>query len=143
MVVEVLDMLNMVKSVEDFEEEANKPLNSKGEDDASDNLEKIADYQSYAKGLMNLALLSANASQLREATELCLPTRTVVISLLCLSIMFQLVASSLLVVERLTCKGEEYNKCHKYNVMIGVLCVVIIVVNLLVISIGGPKEECD
>merc|ERR1719483_400387 len=93
-------------------------------------------------GHSSVALLSANASQLREATELCPPRRTIIISLLSISIMFQMVASSLLVVERLTCKREDYRKCHKYNVMIGVICVLIIVVNLLVISLGGPAEEC-
>ena len=103
----------------------------------------MTDYQSYCKGLMNLALLSANASQLREAIELCQPIKTIVISLLSLSVIFQMVASGLLVVERMTCKREDYHKCHKYNVMIGVLCVFIIVVNFLVISLAGPKEECD
>ena len=138
----MLDMLNMAKNVEDFEEEAEKPLNSKDEDDPSEHLEKMTDYQSYCKGLMNLALLSANASQLREAIELCQPMKTIIISLLSLSVIFQMVASGLLVVERMTCKREDYHKCHKYNVMIGVLCVFIIVVNFLVISLAGPKEEC-
>ena len=143
MVVELLDLVNMAKSVDDFEEEAAKPLKSKNEVDPSEHLEKMTDYQSYCKGLMNLALLSANASQLREAIELCQPIKTIVISLVSLSIVLQVLASCLLLVERMTCKLEDYSKCHKYNIIIGMLCFFVVVVNFIVLGIGAPKNECD
>merc|ERR1712242_73452 len=140
---ELLNMIKIAKTVEDFEEEAEKPLGRKNDDDPSEHLVKMSDYQAYCKGLMNIALLSANASQLREAIELCQPMKTIIITLMSLSISLQVAASGLLVVERMTCKKEDYIKCHKYNVMIGILCVFIIVVNFIAISIGGPKDECD
>ena len=140
---ELLDMINMAKTVEDFEEEAEKPLAGKNEEDPSEHLVRMSDYQAYCKGLMNIALLSANASQLREAIELCQPMKTIIITMMSLSITLQVLASGLLVVERMTCKKEDYIKCHKYNVMIGILCFFIILVNFVAISIGSPKNECD
>merc|ERR1712215_233282 len=102
----------------------------------------MVDYKTYAKGLMDVALLTANANQLRHALELCAPFRTLLIVLLSFSIIFQVVCSAILIVERFTCKQEDYSKCHRYNATIGVLVMFIIVVNILATAFGGPGEEC-
>jgi hypothetical protein len=64
---------------------------------------------------MDIALLSANANQLRHALELCAPFRNLLIVLLSMSIVLQVIASGILLVERITFKKEEYSKCHKYD----------------------------
>ena len=64
------------------------------------------------QGLMDIALLSANANQLRHAMELCAPYRSLLIVLFSLSIVLQVVASCLLLVERITCRKKDYVKCR-------------------------------
>ena len=102
-------------------------------DDATAHLEKISDYKTYCKvrhlsypcrfpgpkmynlrpqGLMDIALLSANANQLRHAMDLCAPYRSLLIVLISLSIILQVVASCLLLVERITCRKKDYVKCR-------------------------------
>merc|ERR1711915_149441 len=110
--------------------------------DKEEHLEKMTDYKTYVKGLMDIALLTANANQLRHALELCQPFRQLLIVLLSLSILLQVVASALLLLERLRFKKEEYCKCHKYNATIGLLVIAIIVVNILATAFGGPGYEC-
>ena len=61
---------------------------------------------------MDIALLSANANQLRHAMELCAPYRTLLIVLFSLSITLQVVASCLLLVERVTTKKKDYTKAR-------------------------------
>ena len=61
---------------------------------------------------MDIALLSANANQLRHAMELCAPYKSLLIVLFSLSIVLQVVASCLLLVERITCKKKDYAKCR-------------------------------
>jgi hypothetical protein len=61
---------------------------------------------------MAIALLTANANQLHHAVELCSTFRILLISL---SISLQVIASAILIVERMTFKKEEYSKCHKYD----------------------------
>ena len=67
------------------------------------------------QGLMDIALLSANANQLRHALELCAPYRTLLIVLFSLSILLQVVAGALLAIERFTCKKRDYVMCHRYQ----------------------------
>ena len=62
---------------------------------------------------MDIALLSANANQLRHALELCAPFRTLLIILLSISIVLQVIASGILLIERLTFRKEDYSKCNK------------------------------
>eukprot|EP00090_Calanus_glacialis_P012115 TRINITY_DN20558_c0_g1_i3.p1 TRINITY_DN20558_c0_g1~~TRINITY_DN20558_c0_g1_i3.p1 ORF type:complete len:156 (-),score=37.28 TRINITY_DN20558_c0_g1_i3:90-497(-) len=111
-------------------------------DEKVEHLEKMAQYKTYAKGLMDIALLSANANQLRHALELCAPFRTLLIILLSISIILQVVASAILLIERMSCRKEDYQKCVKYNATIGVLVIIIIVVNILATAFGGPGQEC-
>jgi len=113
------------------------------DDDENFHLLKISDYKTYCKGLMDIALLSANANQLRHALELCAPYRTLLIVLFSLSIVLQVVAGVLLLVERLTCKKKDYVSCHRYNVAIGILILVVIVINILGTAFGGPDLECE
>eukprot|EP00090_Calanus_glacialis_P037776 TRINITY_DN6539_c0_g1_i2.p1 TRINITY_DN6539_c0_g1~~TRINITY_DN6539_c0_g1_i2.p1 ORF type:complete len:113 (+),score=33.10 TRINITY_DN6539_c0_g1_i2:59-397(+) len=99
-------------------DQSTTPLNDSQvtqKDEKEGHLEKMTDYKSYAKGLMDIALLSANANQLRHALELCAPFRNLLIVLLSISIVLQLIASGILLVERMTFKKEEYSKCHKYD----------------------------
>ena len=76
-------------------------------------LKKITDYKTYAKGLMDIALLSANANQLRHAVTLCQPFMTIMVALLSLSIILQVIASSILLIERLTIKNGDYDRVKK------------------------------
>ena len=45
------------------------------QEDDVDHLEKMTDFKSYSKGLMDIALLTANANQLRHTLEICEPFR--------------------------------------------------------------------
>ena len=90
------------------------------------------------QGLMDIALLSANANQLRHALELCQPIKTVMVSLMSLSIFLQVLASCVLLIERLTIKTKDYEAVKKYNATIGVLIIIIIVINIIATAIGGP-----
>ena len=111
-------------------------------DEKIEHLEKIADYITYGKGLMNIALLTANANQLRYALELDSPFRTILITLLIVSILLQLVASCILFAERVTYKtGTDYHICHRYNIAIGVIVIFIIVVNVIAIAFGAPTID--
>jgi len=107
-----------------------------------DHLKKISEYKSYALGLMDIALLSANANQLRESMELCGAYRLLMITLLTLSILLQVIASAILLKERVTCQNKEYKNCHRYNVTVSILVLCIIVVNVLAAAFGGPENEC-
>merc|ERR1712212_977183 len=101
------------------------------EENDADHLEKMTDYKSYSKGLMDIALLTANANQLRHTMEICKPFRVLLVVLLSLSILLQVVASCILLVERLTCCKKDWALCHKYNAAIGCLTIIIIIVNIL------------
>merc|ERR1712183_803477 len=92
-----------------------------------EHLEKMADYKSYAKGLMDIALLSANANQLRHAFDICEPFRTPMVVMILLSILLQVVASCLLLLERVTCHKRDFALCHKYNCAIGMIVIIIII----------------
>merc|ERR1712034_11022 len=107
-----------------------------------DHLKKISEYKTFALGLMDIALLSANANQLRESLELCGPYRPLMITLLTISIVLQVIASAILIKERATYKKEEYKKCHQYNVSVSILVLCIIVINVLATAFGGPDNEC-
>ena len=63
---------------------------------------------------MDIALLSANANQLRHALELCAQFRVFIVVLLSTSTIFQVISSILLVIENQTCNSENYSRCNKY-----------------------------
>ena len=75
----------------------------------------ITNYKTYAKGLMDIALLTSNANQLRQVVELCGSFKYVLVALLCLSILLQVLATALLMVERIKCKGEDWANCVRSN----------------------------
>ena len=55
----------------------------------------------------------------------------------------QVVASCILLVERLTCRKKDFALCHKYNAAIGCIVIVIIIVNILATVFGEPdKDDC-
>lgn len=60
------------------------------------------------------------------------------IGLLSLSILLQILASCLLVAERMTSRTGDFSRCHKYNAAIGIMVVLIIVVNILATAFGSP-----
>merc|ERR1712226_72342 len=103
-------------------------------------LEKIGDAKSLAVGLMDIALLTANANQLFGAFELCEPFKTILIVMVIISIVLQVLAACLLLAERLTVHKKEYAKCHIYNVVIGILVIIVIAVNVLATAFGHSKK---
>eukprot|EP00092_Neocalanus_flemingeri_P073590 GFUD01090839.1.p1 GENE.GFUD01090839.1~~GFUD01090839.1.p1 ORF type:complete len:115 (+),score=30.50 GFUD01090839.1:115-459(+) len=91
-----------------------KQLLDLNEDEKVEHLETMTQYKSYAKGLMDIALLSANANQLRHAIDLCHPLQ---IGLLSFSILLQVIATCLLFVERIAFNKQAYSKCPKYVIL--------------------------
>ena len=67
---------------------------------------------------MDIALLSANANQLRHALELCAPFKILLIVLLTISILLQITASAILCIENIKRRRKDYSKCHKYVILI-------------------------
>jgi len=112
-------------------------------EDKAVQLKKMSDYKTFAKGLMDVALLSANTNQLRHAIERCSSFYWLRIALLVTSILLQILASVFLIKERLTCRKKDYQKCVKYNAIIAILVFLIIVANVIISSFGGPEEECE
>jgi len=106
--------------------------------DKIDHLEKISDYIAYGKSLMSIALLTANANQLRYAIELDSDYRIFLVILISLSILLQVLASILLFVSRYSYKSQQYSKAHRYNMAIGIMVMIIIFINVLALSFGAP-----
>merc|ERR1712013_13315 len=102
----------------------------------------MTEYKRYSKGLMDIALLTANANQLRHTLEICGPYKAFLVALLSISILLQVVASIVLMVERMTCRKKDFASCHKYNAAIGCLTIIFIVVNILATAFGGPDNYC-
>jgi len=111
-------------------------------EEPEDHLKKISEYKTFALGLMDIALLSSNANQLRESLELCGPYRPLMITFLTISIVLQVIASAILIKERATNKQEDYKKCHQYNTSVSIIVLCIIVINILATAFGGPNNEC-
>ena len=107
-----------------------------------DHLKKISEYKTVALGLMDIALLSANANQLRESLELCGAYRPIMITLFTISIVLQIISSALLMLERITRQKEDYKECHLYNATVGVLVICIIAINVMATAFGGPDKDC-
>eukprot|EP00088_Acartia_fossae_P022371 TRINITY_DN23598_c0_g1_i6.p1 TRINITY_DN23598_c0_g1~~TRINITY_DN23598_c0_g1_i6.p1 ORF type:complete len:180 (-),score=34.34 TRINITY_DN23598_c0_g1_i6:185-724(-) len=101
-------------------------------------LQKMTDFKSYSKGLMDIALLSANANQLRTALEYPGPHKWFIVGMITLSLILQVLATILLVLERLTCNKKDYKRCHSYNAAIAISVVLIIVVNIIITAFGVP-----
>jgi len=106
--------------------------------DKIDHLEKISDYIAYGKSLMSIALLTANANQLRYAFELDSDYRIFLVILLSLSILLQVIASILLFITRYSYKSQQYQKAHRYNLAIGIMVMMVIFVNIIALSFGAP-----
>jgi len=111
-------------------------------DEPEDQLKKISEYKSFAMGMMDIALLTSNANQLRDSMDLCGIYKPLLITLLTLSILLQVICSAIIMVERVSVKKEDYEKCHKYNAVVGVLVICIIAINIVATAFGGPNGEC-
>jgi len=100
--------------------------------------------KNFTKGFADLALLTANVNQLRHVLELQDDTmRTVNIVFLSLSIVLQVIAGALLVVDHsidiTTDKGMK--KCKIINSVTQIIMLLIIVLNILVVGLGGPQPN--
>jgi len=93
---------------------------------------------SYFQSLMSIALLTANANQLRYAFELDSDYRIFLVILLSLSILLQVIASILLFITRYSYKSQQYQKAHRYNLAIGIMVMMVIFVNIIALSFGAP-----
>merc|ERR1712243_401029 len=56
-------------------------------------LKKLSDYKTLSKGLMDIALLTANCAQLRQVLDHCSQWKTLLVTLLLLSLFLQLAAA--------------------------------------------------
>eukprot|EP00092_Neocalanus_flemingeri_P088155 GFUD01111353.1.p1 GENE.GFUD01111353.1~~GFUD01111353.1.p1 ORF type:complete len:124 (+),score=40.29 GFUD01111353.1:105-476(+) len=90
-----------------------KQLLDLNEDEKVEHLETMTQYKSYAK-----------------------------IGLLSFSILLQVIATCLLFVERIAFNKQAYSKSHKYDIAIGVLVIVIIVVNIFTSAFGLTADCC-
>ena len=98
--------------------------------------------KNYAKGLINFALLLANANQLRYALAIeSDPFRTANIVLICLSIGLQVAAGILLILDhaKKIAFEEDLKKCNNYTTAISIINLIITVINVIIISFGGPE----
>merc|ERR1719416_384228 len=121
-----------IVEVEEIDAEGSPEMSDQ---DKIDHLEKISDYIAYGKSLMSIALLTANANQLRFAFELDSDYR---IFLVILSILLQVIASILLFITRYSYKSQQYQKAHRYNLAIGIMVMMVIFVNIIALSFGAP-----
>merc|ERR1711915_1127353 len=85
--------------------------------------------------------MSANANQLRTALEYPIPYKGVIVGMISLSLILQIVASLMLVIERMTCKKKEFARCHKYNIAISIIVVFIIFCNIFITAFGVPDPN--
>ena len=109
-------------------------------DEEIDHLQRMSDFKTFSKGLMDIALLSANANQLRAALEYPPEYQSVVIKLIILSLFLQMVAMFVLLAERVTCNKKDYVKCHILNTLTTVIVMFIIVVNIFIATFGVPID---
>merc|ERR1712002_888897 len=87
---------------------------------------------------MDIALMSANANQLRNVITLETPYCTFLCGMLVVSLTLQLIATVILVIERMTCRKHDYNLCHRFNTAIAVMTILIIVMNVFIAAFGAP-----
>jgi len=106
-----------------------------------DNLQKMSDFKSYSKGLMDIALLSANANQLRTVLEYPYEHKWPLVGMITLSLVLQVLATCLLILERMTCSKKDYKRCHYYNAAIAISVVLIIFINIFITAFGVPDLE--
>eukprot|EP00092_Neocalanus_flemingeri_P071660 GFUD01088110.1.p1 GENE.GFUD01088110.1~~GFUD01088110.1.p1 ORF type:complete len:124 (+),score=32.90 GFUD01088110.1:55-426(+) len=90
-----------------------KQLLDLNEDEKVEHLETMTQYKSYSK-----------------------------IGLLSFSILLQVIATCLLFVERIAFNKQAYSKCHKYDIAIGFLVIVIIVINIFTSAFGLSADYC-
>merc|ERR1712130_284634 len=105
-------------------------------------LKKLSDYKTLSKGLMDVALLTANCAQLRQVLEHCSQWKTLLVILLLLSLFLQLVAALLLFFERLSSRRKDFTSALKQSLAIGGLVCLVILTNVAVSAFGGPADAC-
>merc|ERR1719397_1536389 len=120
-------------------EEATKNLPIKDEL----HLKKLSDYKTLSKGLMDVALLTANCAQLRQVLEHCSQWKTLLVILLLLSLCLQLAAALLLFFERLSSRRKDFSSALKQSLAIGGLVCLVILTNVAISAFGGPADACD
>merc|ERR1711962_298653 len=105
-------------------------------------LKKLSDYKTVSKGLMDIALLTANCAQSRQVLDHCSDWRWVVTGLLIFSLLLQFVCVCLLYLERLSNRRRDFSCALQYNVSIGGLVSLIIITNIAISAFGTVRDEC-
>merc|ERR1712141_342016 len=104
-------------------------------------LHSHAQMKNFTKGFADLALLTANVNQLRHVIDLQDDVmRILSVVFLSLSIILQVVAGALLIVDHsIDVRNDKgVQKCRIINSIIQILMLLIIVLNILVVGLGGP-----
>lgn len=107
-----------------------------------DQMNIYANRKNFAGGLINFALILANANQLRFVIESDFSgIQCATIILISLSIVLQIVAGILTFLDH--CKkvqsNEDLEKVNAYNKAISIINMIISVINAIIIGLGGPK----
>jgi len=120
------------------------------EDEDVVELEKMSDYKSFSKGMMDIALMTANANQLRTALFYPFKHKWIVVGFIIISLILQVLATCLLILEKIKrpkrCLNssehrEGYKKCQQYNIAIAISVVLIIILNIFITAFGVPDFE--
>ena len=91
---------------------------------------------------MDVALLSANANQLRYVVEGGGEFKEVLIGLLIVSITLQVLASCLLIFDRTSIRQtKNYKMCLRLQKTIAIMAVLIIVINIVVIAFSEHEKD--
>merc|ERR1711860_219883 len=107
-------------------------------------LNDYSDRKSYAKGLVDIALLTANANQLKHAIAIDdLTYKIVNICLVITSITLQIVAGIILILDhRIKVNTKEDLKAvTRYTTAIQMLMFCIIILNILIVALADPGPK--
>merc|ERR1712142_455374 len=104
------------------------------------NITNISQYKSMAKGLMDVAHLTATANQLRQVLELCsyFPA-----TLFIFSILLQVLGCIILLVERFYSQLQDYERSNKLNMAINVLVLLMVVCNMVAVVFSDSVNDCN
>eukprot|EP00088_Acartia_fossae_P024177 TRINITY_DN25139_c0_g1_i1.p1 TRINITY_DN25139_c0_g1~~TRINITY_DN25139_c0_g1_i1.p1 ORF type:complete len:198 (+),score=53.19 TRINITY_DN25139_c0_g1_i1:129-722(+) len=106
---------------------------------AEDELKTIADYKSFSKGMMDIALLSANINQLRFVVDLHIKHGDALQLMIAFSIALQVISTCLLILERRHFnRKRNFRVAHILNTIITFLVMIIILLNILITAFGAP-----
>merc|ERR1739838_506851 len=137
-------MVNGAGDATDNNESQVKAEQREKDEAAISQLHSHAQNKNFTKGFADLALLTANVNQLRHVLELQDDTmRTVNIVFLALSIVLQVIVGALLVVDHSIdiTTDQGMKKRQIINSVSQIIMLLIIVLNILVVGLGGPQPN--